>query len=90
VTHRCPNRTFLLKFARDRDACRSTLRKQLRHFDVAILDYCATSNHVHLLTDSDQRSELSGFMQGVQKDPLPCESCRLQSASASSASHVSV
>jgi putative transposase len=36
VTHRCHNRAFLLKFARDRDAYRSTLRKQLRQFNIAM------------------------------------------------------
>lgn len=66
MTHRCHNRTFLLKFARDRDAYRSTLRKQRRQFNLFILDYCITSNHVHLLVDTDEKSELSGFMQVVE------------------------
>jgi REP element-mobilizing transposase RayT len=48
VTHRCHNRAFLLKFARDRDAYRAMLREQLQEFEVWMLDYCVTSNHVHL------------------------------------------
>ena len=66
MTHRCHNRTFLLKFACDRDAYRSVIREHLREFDLAILDYCITSNHIHLLIDTAERSELSGFMQVVQ------------------------
>jgi REP-associated tyrosine transposase len=66
VTHRCHNRTFLLKFARDRDAYRRTLREELRQFDIAILDYTITCNHVHLLIDTVERSALSGFMQVVE------------------------
>jgi hypothetical protein len=49
VTHRCHNRAFLLKFARDRDTYRAMLRQQLPQFQVALLDYCLTSNHAHLL-----------------------------------------
>lgn len=66
LTHRCHNRTFLLKFGCDRDGYRATLRKHLREFQIALLDFCITSNHVHLLVDATQRSELSGFMQVVE------------------------
>jgi len=48
VTHRCHNRAFLLKFARDRDLYRSILREQLEEFAVWLLDYCITSNHVRV------------------------------------------
>ncbi|MFO1475539.1 MAG: transposase [Verrucomicrobiota bacterium] len=65
VTHRCHNREFLLKFARDRDAYGSLLREKLKCHDVALLDYCFTSNHVHLLVDTPAREELSHFMQVV-------------------------
>jgi len=65
LTHRCHNRSFLLKFARDRDAYRKKLRDRLQRFDVALLDYCLTSNHVHLLVDAQERSEVSGFMRAV-------------------------
>ena len=51
ITHRCHNRAFLLKFARDRDAYRHLLREALQQFEVCVLDYCLTSNHVHLLIE---------------------------------------
>ena len=47
LTRRCHNRAFLLRFARDRDAYRAKLRQKLKHFDVSLLDYCLTCNHVH-------------------------------------------
>lgn len=65
VTHRCHNRAFLLKFARDRDAYRRRLREALPQFELSLLDYCLTSNHVHLLIDAPARHEVSGLMQKV-------------------------
>lgn len=65
LTHRCHNRAFLLKFARDRDAYRGKLREHLKRFEVALLDYCLTCNHVHLLVDAVERAQVSGFMREV-------------------------
>jgi putative transposase len=68
LTHRCHNRAFLLKFARDRDAYRELVREHLRQFEVSLLDYTLTSNHVHLLVEAQERDELSGFMQEVASE----------------------
>jgi putative transposase len=65
VTHRCHNREFLLKFARDRDAYRAKLREHPPEFEVRLLDYCITSNHVHLLLDAEERMQISGLMRKV-------------------------
>src|SRR6266699_5847073 len=65
LTHRCHNRAFLLKFARDRDAYRAKVREHVQQFDLAVLDYCLTSNHVHLLVDAPERLAVSGFMRDV-------------------------
>jgi putative transposase len=65
LTHRCHNKAFLLKFARDRDAYRLMVRDHLRRFNVSLLDYCLTCNHVHLLMDAQERLEVSGFMREV-------------------------
>ena len=65
LTHRCQDRQFHLKFARDRSAYRAKMRHALQKFQVSILDYCLTSNHVHLLVDSDDKTQVSGFMRTV-------------------------
>ena len=65
LTHRCHNRAYLLKFSCDRNAYRSKLREGLQQFEVSLLDYCLTANHVHLLIDAQDRSEVSGLMQKV-------------------------
>jgi putative transposase len=65
VTHRCHNREFLLKFARDQDAYRAKMREELKRFEISLLDYCLTCNHVHLLIDAEDRLEVSGFMRKV-------------------------
>ena len=68
LTHRCHNGAYLLKFARDRDAYRAKVREHLRQFDISVLDYCVTSNHVHLLVDALERLEVSGFMREVASE----------------------
>ena len=65
VTHRCHDRAFLLKFARDRNGYRALLRDHLRDSDVCLLGYCITSNHVHLLVNVPSREALSTLMQSV-------------------------
>jgi putative transposase len=50
ITHRCHKRTFLLKFAKDRNRWIEWLyqaKKRYRH--LSVLDYIVTSNHIHLL-----------------------------------------
>jgi len=68
VTHRCHNRDFLFRFARDRDDYRAMVREQLEsHDDIRLLTYCITSNHVHmLLTSKSTDVALSNFMQALQ------------------------
>jgi len=65
VTHRCHNRSFLLKFARDREAYRTKLREGLNEYALSLFDYTVTSNHVHLLLEAERKSEVSAFMQKV-------------------------
>ena len=46
LTHRCHNRSFLLKFARDRDLYRGMLRERARIHAVSLLGYSLTCNHL--------------------------------------------
>jgi putative transposase len=65
ITHRCHDRTFLLKFARDRQAYRKWMRQGLAREDVAVLNYCITSNHVHVLARAAVPDAIGRFMQVV-------------------------
>ncbi|MFM1942106.1 MAG: hypothetical protein RI897_1088 [Verrucomicrobiota bacterium] len=65
LTHRCHNRQFHLKFARDRNDYRARLRSALKELDVSLLDYCLTCNHVHLLVDANERDQVSRLVQTV-------------------------
>jgi REP element-mobilizing transposase RayT len=49
LTHRCHKREFLLRFARDRERWLQWLYQAKRRYGLTVLDYCVTSNHVHLL-----------------------------------------
>ncbi len=49
ITHRCHERTFLLKFVRDRRRYLRWLFEAKKRFGLCILDYAVTSNHIHLL-----------------------------------------
>ena len=49
ITHRCHEKSFLFKFARDRRAYRHWLFEAKKRFGLCVLNYVVTSNHVHLL-----------------------------------------
>lgn len=49
LTHRCHKREFLLKFAKDRFRWMQWLYEAKKKYDLMILNYMITSNHIHLL-----------------------------------------
>jgi REP-associated tyrosine transposase len=49
ITHRCHRQQFLLKFARDRRCWRAWLFEARKRFNLCVLNYMVTSNHIHLL-----------------------------------------
>ncbi|MCA1779192.1 MAG: transposase [Xanthomonadaceae bacterium] len=63
LTHRCHRREFLLKFSRDRRRWRHWLFQARKRFNLCVLDYIATSNHVHLLVKDRGRGEIARSMQ---------------------------
>ncbi len=64
ITHRCHKREFLLKFARDRGAWTSWLFEAKKRYRLRVLNYMATSNHIHLLVlDSGDREVIPRSMQ---------------------------
>ncbi len=66
ITHRCHKKEFLLKFARDLRVWMSWLFEAKKRYGLKILNYTATSNHIHLLVlDSGERAVIPRSMQLV-------------------------
>jgi len=65
LTHRCHDRRYLLKFARDRDVYRKWLREAVNRYEVAVYGYCITSNHVHLIVHVDEKARVGLLMHLV-------------------------
>ena len=63
ITHRCHDRQFLLKFAKDRKAYLRRLLQAVRAGDLAILNYTITSNHVHLVVWAQSPEQIARLMQ---------------------------
>jgi putative transposase len=63
LTHRCHDRQFLLRFARDRNAYRRRLREAVWSENVALLTYNITSNHVHLIVYAEQAEQIARLVQ---------------------------
>ncbi len=68
LTHRCHDRSFLLRFACDRSEYRERLRRMSREFDVSILNYCLTSNHTHNIAIESWPGGISCMMQKLEGD----------------------
>jgi putative transposase len=66
LTHRCHNRSFLLKFARDRSEYCRHLRLVSKQFGVSLLNYCVTSNHTHEIAIESWRGGISRMMQKLE------------------------
>jgi REP element-mobilizing transposase RayT len=66
ITHRCHKKEFLLKFAKDRKRCLQWLFEAKKRYELRILNYMVTSNHVHLLLyDSGGRDMIPKSVQLV-------------------------
>src|SRR5438552_7189612 len=66
LTHRCHQREFLLRFARDRQTWIAWLFEAKKRFGLCVLDYRVTSNHIHLLVyDREGRDVIPNSMQLV-------------------------
>lgn len=66
ITHRCDEREFLLKFGRDRLRWVQCLFEARKRHGLCILNYMATSKHIHLLVfDRGGREVIPKSMQLV-------------------------
>ena len=53
ITHRCHERDFLLKLAKDRQRWVKWLHEAKARYELSVLNYIVTSNRVHLLVLND-------------------------------------
>jgi putative transposase len=65
ITHRCHQKAFLLKFARDRERYLRWLFEAKKRFGLCVLNYTVTSNHVHLLVQDTSSQVIARSMQLV-------------------------
>lgn len=66
LTHRCHDRAFLLASAEDRSRYVELLREHLHEFEVSLLNYTVTCNHIHLLVTADEAAHVARLMRTVQ------------------------
>lgn len=63
ITHRCHQKEFLLKFMHDRAAYLHWLFEAKKRFELCVLNYMVTSNHVHLLVQDSGDDVIPQSMQ---------------------------
>jgi REP element-mobilizing transposase RayT len=64
ITHRCHRTEFLLKFSTDRRSWMSWLFEAKKRYGLRVLNYMATSNHIHLLVfDNGKQGAIPRSMQ---------------------------
>ena len=63
ITHRCHQKEFLLKFARDRRRYLHWIFEAKKRFGLSVLNYMITSNHVHLLIKDTGPNVIADSMQ---------------------------
>ena len=65
ITHRCHEKQFLLRHARDRESWLYWLYQARRRYGLCVLNYAVTRNHVHLLVQDQGQNEIASGMQLV-------------------------
>jgi putative transposase len=63
LTHRCHDGKFLFSFSRDKSEYQNSLRQESREIGVSLLNYCLTSNHIHIIAVESEHKGISRMMQ---------------------------
>lgn len=63
LTHRCHKREFLLKFSKDKQCWLDWLFEARKRFQLCVLNYVATSNHIHLLVYDNREGVIPKSIQ---------------------------
>ena len=66
ITHRCLDREYLFEHALTRNSYLKELREMIARFNVDVLNYIVTSNHVHILVYAGNGMEIEKGMQYLQ------------------------
>ena len=67
ITHRCHNKDYLFRFQLDRDRYHYWLHEAYLRYNLCLLNYIITSNHIHLLVyDSGESGIIERSMQLTQ------------------------
>ena len=66
ITHRCLDRQYFFKHAITRNTYQKELREMINRFNIDILNYVITCNHVHLLVYASKGAEIAKGMQYLQ------------------------
>lgn len=65
ITHRCHQKEFFLKFAKDRKRWVRWLYEARKRYGLSVLNYVVTSSHIHLLVKDRGEGEIAESMQLV-------------------------
>jgi putative transposase len=57
LTHRCHKREFLFKFSKDRKRWIELLYEAKKRYQLSILNFIVTSNHIHLIVSVDNGND---------------------------------
>ena len=63
ITHRCHEKSFLLRFPGDRRNYRRWLFEAKQRFELCVLNFVVTSNHVHLLVKDTREGVITRSVQ---------------------------
>ena len=63
ITQRCHKQEFLLKFAKDRQRWLHWLFEARKRYDLCVLNYVVTSNHIHLLVKDTGQDNIPASLQ---------------------------
>ena len=66
ITHRCHKQEFLLKFNRDKKQWIYWLNEAKNRYQLKILNYIVTSNHIHLLIVDDIKGAIARSLQLIE------------------------
>ena len=65
ITHRCNKKEHLLKFVKDKKTWRNWLFNAKKRYDLKVITYAVTCNHIHLLAVDSSSDVISKSMQLV-------------------------